>query len=77
MGGEVTYLSPNEDGLINLADLEGAITDKTILITVMYGNNEIGVVQDIKAISAIAKKNGISLSYRCYTSCRENTCRCK
>ncbi|MBT6236496.1 MAG: IscS subfamily cysteine desulfurase [Bacteroidetes bacterium] len=59
MGGEVTYLSPNEDGLINLADLEGAITDKTILITVMYGNNEIGVLQDIKAISAIAKKNGI------------------
>ncbi|PCJ64824.1 MAG: IscS subfamily cysteine desulfurase [Bacteroidetes bacterium] len=59
MGGEVTYLSPNEDGLINLSDLEAAITDKTILITIMYGNNEIGVVQDIKAISAIAKKNGI------------------
>ncbi|MDA9319978.1 IscS subfamily cysteine desulfurase [bacterium] len=59
MGGEVTYLSPSEDGLINLADLEAAITDKTILITVMYGNNEIGVVQDIKGISAIAKKNGI------------------
>ena len=59
MGGEVTYLSPNEDGLINLADLEAAITDKTILITVMYGNNEIGVVQDIKGISALAKKNGI------------------
>jgi cysteine desulfurase len=59
MGGEVTYLTPNEDGLINLADLEAAITDKTILITVMYGNNEIGVVQDIKGISAIAKKNGI------------------
>jgi cysteine desulfurase len=59
MGAEVTYLSPNEDGLINLSDLEAAITDKTILITIMYGNNEIGVVQDIKAISAIAKKNGI------------------
>ena len=59
MGGEVTYLSPNEDGLINLSDLESAITDKTILITIMYGNNEIGVIQDIKAISAIAKKNGI------------------
>ena len=59
MGGEVTYLSPNEDGLINLSDLESAITDKTILITIMYGNNEIGVVQDIKAISDIAKKNGI------------------
>ena len=59
MGGEVTYLSPNEDGLINLQELEAAITDKTILITIMYGNNEIGVVQDIPAISAIAKKNGI------------------
>jgi len=59
MGAEVTYLSPNEDGLINLDELEAAITDKTILITIMYGNNEIGVLQDIKAISAIAKKNGI------------------
>ena len=59
MGREVTYLSPNEDGLINLSDLESAITDKTILITIMYGNNEIGVIQDIKAISAIANKNGI------------------
>ena len=58
-GAEVTYLSPNEDGLINLDELESAITDKTILITIMYGNNEIGVIQDIKAISAIAKKNGI------------------
>ncbi|MCH1472719.1 MAG: IscS subfamily cysteine desulfurase [Bacteroidia bacterium] len=58
-GAEVTYLSPNEDGLINLDELEAAITDKTILITIMYGNNEIGVIQDIKAISAIAKKNGI------------------
>jgi cysteine desulfurase len=45
--------------LINLNELESAITDKTILITIMYGNNEIGVIQDIKAISAIAKKNGI------------------
>ena len=59
MGAQVTYLSPNEDGLINLDELEAAITDQTILITIMYGNNEIGVVQDIKAISAIAKKNGI------------------
>ena len=58
-GAEVTYLSPNEDGLINLDELEAAITDKTILITIMYGNNEIGVIQDIKAISAIAKKKGI------------------
>lgn len=59
MGGEVTYLSPNEDGRINMADLEAAISDKTILITIMYGNNEIGVLQDMRAISALAKKNGI------------------
>lgn len=59
MGGEVTYLSPNEDGRINMADLEAAITAKTILITIMYGNNEIGVLQDMRAISALAKKNGI------------------
>ena len=58
-GAEVTYLSPNEDGLINLDELEAAITDKTILITIMYGNNEIGVIQYIKAISAIAKNKGI------------------
>ena len=54
MGAEVTYLSPNEDGLINLDELEAAITDKTILITIMYGNNDMGVMQDIEAISAIA-----------------------
>lgn len=58
-GGEVTYLNPAENGLINLADLENAITDKTILISVMYANNEIGVVQDIKGISALAKKHNI------------------
>lgn len=59
MGAQVTYLSPKVDGLIDLEELKEAITDKTILITVMYGNNEIGVIQDIKAISEIAKKNGI------------------
>ena len=59
MGAKVTYLSPDEDGLINHNELEAAITDQTILITIMYGNNEIGVVQDIRAISTIAKKNGI------------------
>ncbi len=59
MGGEVTYLSPAENGLIDLNELEQAITDKTILISIMYGNNEIGVIQDVKAISAIAKKHGV------------------
>ncbi len=59
MGGEVTYLQVQPNGLVDLEELEKAITDKTILITIMYGNNEIGVVQPIREISAIAKKHGI------------------
>ncbi len=59
MGGEVTYLEPNEDGLIDIENLEAAITPKTILISIMYGNNEIGVVQPIEEISAIARKHNI------------------
>jgi len=58
-GGEVTYLDVQEDGLIDLKELENAITDKTILITIMYGNNETGVVQPIREISKIARKHGI------------------
>lgn len=58
-GGEVTYLEVKEDGLIDLKELENAITDKTILITIMYGNNETGVVQPIREISSIARKHGI------------------
>ena len=59
MGGEVTYLQVQPDGLIDLQELENAITDKTILIAIMYGNNEIGVVQPIREISTIAKKHGV------------------
>src|SRR3954467_3836523 len=51
MGGEVTYLDVKEDGLIDMDQLEKAITPKTILISIMYGNNETGVIQDVKAIS--------------------------
>jgi cysteine desulfurase len=58
MGGSVTYLQVQPDGLIDLVELEKAITPQTILITIMYGNNEIGVVQPIKEIAAIAKKHG-------------------
>lgn len=58
-GLEVTYLAPKADGIIDLDELRAAITDKTILITIMYGNNEIGVIQPIREISAIAKENGI------------------
>jgi cysteine desulfurase len=59
LGGNVTYLQVNEKGLIDLTQLEDAITDKTILISVMYANNEIGVVQPVREISAIAKKHGV------------------
>lgn len=59
LGGSVTYLDVQPDGLINLEELEKAITDKTILITIMYGNNEIGVVQPIREIASIAKKHGV------------------
>ena len=59
MGGSVTYLDVQPDGLIDLEQLEKAITPQTILITIMYGNNEIGVVQPIREIAAIAKKHGV------------------
>ena len=59
IGGQVTYLQVKEDGLIDLKELENAITDKTILITIMWGNNEIGVLQPVREISKIARKHGV------------------
>lgn len=59
MGGQVTYLSVGNDGLINLAELEAAITDKTILISVMWANNETGVIQPMKEIGEICEKHGV------------------
>jgi cysteine desulfurase len=58
-GFEVTYLPVAKDGRIDLDDLRRAITAKTILITIMYANNEIGVVQPIQEIGKIAKEKGI------------------
>jgi len=58
-GFEVTYLPVQKDGRIDLDDLRKAITPKTILITIMYANNEIGVVQPIAEIGAIAKEKGV------------------
>jgi len=60
-GGEVTYLQVKADGLIDLKELEAAIKPTTILIAIMYANNEIGTIMPIKEISAIARKNGILL----------------
>jgi len=58
-GYEVTYLPVEKDGRINLDDLRRAITPKTILISIMYANNEIGVVQPIAEIGKIAKEKGV------------------
>ena len=58
-GGEVTYLEVNPDGLIDLNALEAAIKPTTILIAIMYANNETGTVQPVKEISAIARKHGV------------------
>ena len=58
-GFEVTYLDVQEDGLLNMAALEAAVRKDTILISVMFVNNEIGVVQDIAAIGAMCRAKGI------------------
>lgn len=58
-GFEVTYLDVDEYGLINLDELKAAIKDTTILISIMFINNEIGTMQPIKEIGAIAKENGV------------------
>jgi cysteine desulfurase len=58
-GYEVTYLPVSKDGRIDPDDLRRAITPKTILISIMYANNEIGVIQPIEEIGKIAKEKGV------------------
>jgi len=58
LGGRVTYLPVNSEGLISLEELEAAMTPQTILVTIMYGNNETGTIQPIREIAAIAHKHG-------------------
>ncbi len=58
-GCRVTYLPLGRDGLIDLDDLRRAITDKTILISIMHANNEIGVLQPIREIGRIARERGV------------------
>lgn len=58
-GYEVTYLDIDKDGRVSPQALEDAITDRTILISIMMVNNEIGTVQPIKELAAVAKKHGI------------------
>src|SRR6187551_2240881 len=58
LGGEVTYLPVNNDGRIDIGELEKNIRPSTILIAIMYANNETGLLQPVKEISDVAKKNG-------------------
>ena len=59
LGGDITWLPVDRDGLIDLRQLEAAIRPTTVLIAVMYANNEIGVLQPIKVISEIARRHGV------------------
>lgn len=58
-GFRVTYLNVNKDGFVNLQELKEAITDKTILITIMTANNEIGTIEPIEEIGEIAKEKNV------------------
>jgi cysteine desulfurase len=59
MGGEVTYLDVKRDGLIDLEELEAAIKPETILVSIMWANNETGVIQPMKEIGDICAKHGV------------------
>lgn len=58
-GAEITYLQVDSEGLINLAELEAAIKPSTILVSIMWANNETGVIQPMKEIGAICAKHGV------------------
>ena len=58
-GFEVTYLDPGENGIVTPESVENAITEKTILVSLMHINNEIGTINDIKSIGALTRSRGI------------------
>lgn len=58
-GFKITYLDVDSEGFVSLEDVENAITDKTILISVMFANNEIGTIEPVREIGELAHKNGI------------------
>lgn len=59
LGGEITYLDVDREGLVDPKAIEAAITDKTILVSIMYANNETGVVQPMKEIGKICAEKGV------------------
>jgi len=58
-GAEVTYLGVDKEGFVNSKDIEEAITDKTILVSVIHGNNEVGTIQDLESIGKICKEKNV------------------
>ena len=58
-GFEVTYLDVHENGVVTADEVEAAIREDTVLVTIMYANNEIGTIQPVKEIGAVCKKHGV------------------
>jgi cysteine desulfurase len=58
-GAEITYLDVDEDGFVNLKQLENSVNEKTIAVSIIHGNNEIGTIQDLEEIGKICKKKNI------------------
>jgi cysteine desulfurase len=58
-GFNITWLGVDKEGFVNMKDLEKAITKETILVSIIHGNNEIGIIQDIGAIGALCRKKGV------------------
>jgi len=76
-GHEVTYLNVDKDGLVDLDELKNAITEKTILISVMFANNEIGTIEPIEEISKIAKEHNIIFHTDAVQAVRKCSNRCE
>ena len=66
-GFEVTYLPVDKAGLISVVDVQAALRDDTILVSVMFGNNEVGTIQPIAEIGQLLKDSSSVFSYRCCT----------
>lgn len=75
-GFNVTYLNVDKDGIIDLNELINKITDKTILISIMFANNEIGTIEPIEEISKIAKENNIIFHTDSVQAVRKRSDRC-
>ncbi len=60
-GGKVTYLNVDKEGFVNARDVEKTITEKTILVSIIHGNNEIGTIQNLREIGEICRKKGVLL----------------